>query len=56
MREETPNQSEMSCHPHQRQKKRTCNNEITSSLSSSRKLLNHMKTSTKRKSNPDGEN
>ncbi|XP_021920770.1 nuclear pore complex protein Nup214 isoform X2 [Zootermopsis nevadensis] len=49
-REESPNQNETSPHPLQQQNKRTRNNEISSSLSSSRNLLNQLKTSTKRKS------
>ncbi|PNF32565.1 hypothetical protein B7P43_G00344 [Cryptotermes secundus] len=49
-REESPVQSEASCQPPQRQKRQTHNNEISCSLSSSRKLLKHMKKSTKRKS------
>ncbi|XP_069700414.1 uncharacterized protein [Periplaneta americana] len=53
MREESPNQTELNCRPLQQQNKRTRNNEILSSLSSSRNLLNNLKTNKRKSSSAD---
>lgn len=53
-RVESHSQTEMNCQPLQHQEKRTRNNEIFSSLSSSRNMLNHRKTRNKRKSSTTG--